>query len=474
MKVTIIHCSFIYTGGGERIVLEQISHLKNSGYEVECYAPIVDYTKCFPDIIKSYNIKTFLPQLPGWFPLRHAVTLLLSCLLVPFFIFRFIKTDIFVGENQPGAWLAYILSRLLRKPYVAFLNHPNRILYPREHEDWATVSDFRFLSKLFAFVRPMLAYLDKVSIIGASERYVNGYFIGREIEKIYGCSWVACPSGTPFLTGYSQRENCEVKKIVIDKPVFSLPFSFPLSLYAHRHFAYLDHAHVTQLREDDQWGSLLGGEIENRFNLRQMAHQDTETLHMMVKNTAPVIKGFDLGQDFVLYTGRHQPWKRIDWLIEIFSLLRQNSVYLVIPGPFTTHTEELQKLAAALHMRDRIIFLGEIDQQELFALYRYAAVYAFPSEREDFGIVVIEAMGQGLPVVAWNVGGPTDTVEDGVTGYLVEGYDKKQYAQRLAELLDNPALRERMGRAGIERVREKFSWQSHLQVLSGAFSQAID
>ncbi len=470
MKITIIHCSFIYTGGGERIVLEQLSHLRGLGYDVDCYAPVVDFNSCFSDIIRSYNIKSFLPQLPHWFPLRHAIILLFSCLLIPFFALKFRSTDLFIGENQPGAWLAFVLSKILNKRYIAFLNHPNRILYPREHEDWATVSDFKFLSKFFAFFRPLLAYFDRISINGASERYVNGYFIGCEIAKIYHSSWVACPSGTSFLNDYSERITSDSVKITSDKPVFTLPF--PSSLYAHRHFSYLDHAHLAQSKQDSQWGSLLGGEIDNKFALRRMMHQSKVACDDP-SGTAHFIKGFDLSQMFILYTGRHQPWKRIDWLIEIFSLIKSQNVYLVIPGPFTSHTVELQRLAVQLGVSDKVQFLGEIDQRELFLLYRRAAIYAFPSEREDFGIVVIEAMGQGLPVVAWDVGGPTDTVVDGVTGYLVSHYDKKMYARKLENLLQDRHLREEMGRAGIELVGAKFSWKNHISVLTQQFSTHI-
>ncbi|MDQ3099154.1 MAG: glycosyltransferase family 4 protein [bacterium] len=470
MKVTLIHCSFIYTGGGERIVLEQLSHLKAAGYTVECYAPIVDFKNCFPDIIREYNIKTFLPQLPRWFPLRHAILLLLSCLLIPFFAFGFRKTDVFIGENQPGAWLAFVLARLLRKPYITFLNHPNRILYPREHEDWATVSDFKFLNTIFRYVKPILSYLDRISITGASKRFVNGYFIGQEIERIYHCDWIPCPSGTNYL------ENIAERTITLHERVEQRYSSVSDSFYPRRHFSYWDNQRHITMEQRKTHGNLVGGEIDNVFLSQHLLYSSDLSSPLML-NTSHNVNGFDITLTFILYTGRHQPWKRIDWLIESFSLLqtihKRTNVYLVIPGSFTPHTLELRELAAQLGVQDYVVFLGDIDQEQLLALYRHATIYAFPSEREDFGIVVIEAMGQGLPVVAWNVGGPTDTVVDGVTGFLVSAYDKHQYSERLNELLEKPFLRLQMGKEGIARVREKFSWDLHVSVLAKGLTDQL-
>jgi glycosyltransferase involved in cell wall biosynthesis len=459
MRITIIHCSFIYTGGGERIILEQIKYLRALGYDVECYAPIYDPRQCFPDIIQQYDIKTFLPQLPSWFPLRHALVLLCTCLFIPLFFFKFFKTDVFLGENQPGAWLAFVLSRILRKPYVVFLNHPNRILYPRPHEDWASVTDFRFLSVLFAYIRPVIAFLDTKSILGATRRLVNGYFIGREIEDIYRCSWTACPSGSPVIGDYLERSISPVKNHLYTystSPYFKYGVSHKFSFRYDPGFIGM---------ECDYLNDFLGKRLHSQFALS--THHYGYTSHRDRSH----INDFNLDNTYILYTGRHQPWKRIDWLIQIFAEVRAHSstdVYLVIRGPFTPHTNVLRRLACELSIADRVVFIDENGQNDLFKLYKNAAIYAFPSEREDFGIVVIEAMGQGLPVVAWNVGGPTDSVVNEETGYLVEPYNRDAYAQKLVYLLENEHVREIMGRAGIARVKKLFSWERHIAVLEKA------
>jgi glycosyltransferase involved in cell wall biosynthesis len=443
MKIALLHCSFIYTGGGERIVLEQIYHLKKNGHDVVCYAPVLDKTKCFPDILDSYNIRTFLPQLPSWVPFRFGLLLLLTCIFAPFFFYKFRSVDLFLGENQPGIWLAFVLSKILRKPYVAYLNHPNRMLYPRPNEDWASVKDFKYLSLLFKWVRPLLSYLDRVSVLAAKDRLVNGVFIGKEIENIYHCSWMSCPSGTFYIDHYLDRtQNRYIREK--NTPVFELPSDW----YVTNRLAYYNNPHTFEKLPEQEYSSKF-----------------------------LQVNSFIIDKPFVLYTGRHQPWKRIDWLVEIHALvlkkLQKKELYLVIPGPFTDHTLELQKLAQKLGVLDSVLFLGEIGQQDLHRLYRNATVYAFPSEREDFGIVVIEAMGYGLPVVAWNVGGPTDTVVDGKTGYLVKPYDKNAYANAILILVQNPELREFFGRSGIDRVKSSFSWERHVRILESAVEKAV-
>ena len=78
---------------------------------------------------------------------------------------------------------------------------------------------------------------------------------------------------------------------------------------------------------------------------------------------------------------------------------------------------------------------------------------------------IVEAMGVGTPVVAWDNGGPTVTVRDGVTGFLVEPYDTEAFAERLLRLVTCPQVAERMGRASHRRARQFFSYERHVRLL---------
>src|SRR4029077_6669038 len=116
LNIAVFHCGFVYSGGGERIVLEEVRGLRQRGHAVVCFAPTLHRENCYPDFIDEIGVKTFLPQLPAGFPLRDAIAMSLSSLLAPVLAFRFRDADVFVGANQPSAWIAYCMARLLRKP----------------------------------------------------------------------------------------------------------------------------------------------------------------------------------------------------------------------------------------------------------------------------------------------------------------------------------------------------------------------
>jgi glycosyltransferase involved in cell wall biosynthesis len=104
-------------------------------------------------------------------------------------------------------------------------------------------------------------------------------------------------------------------------------------------------------------------------------------------------------------------------------------------------------------------WLGHIaDRHQIHALFSQATVFAMPSLCEPFGLVLIEAMSHGLPVVGTTVDAMGEIVEEGKTGFLVPKGDVEALAQRLVQLLESPALCASMGEAGRLRVQERFLW----------------
>ena len=118
----------------------------------------------------------------------------------------------------------------------------------------------------------------------------------------------------------------------------------------------------------------------------------------------------------------------------------------------------LTALAHDLGVSDRVDLRGRIDRDAVAPLLRSADVVACAPWYEPFGIVPLEAMACGAPVVATAVGGLVDTVVDGVTGIHVPPRDPAALARALGRLLGDAALRARLGRAGAERVRTRFTW----------------
>ena len=119
----------------------------------------------------------------------------------------------------------------------------------------------------------------------------------------------------------------------------------------------------------------------------------------------------------------------------------------------------LSELAASLEMDGNVRFAGTVPHGELPWHYNAADVLLAPSYYESFGLVALEALACGTPVVAARTGGLSTLVRDGETGYLVPLHTPECYADRIEVLLANDALREAMGRAGRQRA-EALAWDA--------------
>lgn len=197
-RIAIFHCGFTYSGGGERIVIEEVMGLRRRGYEVECYAPTVDASRCYPDLLGDVRVRTFLPQLPTWFPFREALQMAAASLLMPLYAWRFGGVDAIVGCNQPSAWIAWWAARLIDVPYVIYLNQPNRLVYPRNIDrqtGWVANADYRLLAEVVLRATRFVAWADRRSVQEADQLLVNGGYIGDIIRGIYKRDAIDCPAG---------------------------------------------------------------------------------------------------------------------------------------------------------------------------------------------------------------------------------------------------------------------------------------
>lgn len=124
------------------------------------------------------------------------------------------------------------------------------------------------------------------------------------------------------------------------------------------------------------------------------------------------------------------------------------------------------------HVRRAIRPLPWIPYEELQTAYAASDVVTVPSlYLDNFPTITLEAMRAGRPVVGTCFGGTPEAIEDGVTGYVVNPRDTKLYAERLAQLLQDPALAERMGKAGQERIRKTFSIDRYVAELLALFQK---
>ncbi len=137
------------------------------------------------------------------------------------------------------------------------------------------------------------------------------------------------------------------------------------------------------------------------------------------------------------------------------------AIYLVV-GPGEEESR-LNGLVKKLGLNDRVIFTGEVEEEELPLYYAACDVFIMPSDIEGFGIVFLEANACGKPVIGGKVGGITDAIIDGATGLLVDPFDINQIANALIKLLTKPGLAQKLGEKGRERIEKELNWKRMAQ-----------
>jgi glycosyltransferase involved in cell wall biosynthesis len=196
---------------------------------------------------------------------------------------------------------------------------------------------------------------------------------------------------------------------------------------------------------------------------------NTELFHPIDRRQARKEVGLDPEEKVVLYVGRVLPRKGIDNVVQGFAELAQRVSYplrLVIVGGETDSAlpendpelGRLAEIASNLGIRPRVEFAGRRAQAVLPFYYSASDVCVTTPWYEPFGMVPLEAMGCGIPVIAAMVGGLKYSVVDAVTGYLVPPKDPSSLANRLELLLAHDDLRLRLGSNAQKRVERWFTW----------------
>ena len=213
---------------------------------------------------------------------------------------------------------------------------------------------------------------------------------------------------------------------------------------------------------------------------------DLSHFYPIPEDEAKEVIGIPPCDQVVLFVGRIEPLKGIDTLIEAIAYLRglegseDLSFCLAIIGgdPDSTPEEQtaemrrLKELCRLNGLEDLVTFLGKRDQDMLPYYYSAAEAVVVPSHYESFGMVALEAMACGTPVVASQVGGLAYLVQDGVTGYTVPSSDVKALAGRLGDLIRDKSLRERLGKQAAESA-QAFSWEIIARQIRDQYQELI-
>jgi len=214
---------------------------------------------------------------------------------------------------------------------------------------------------------------------------------------------------------------------------------------------------------------------------------DTGHFYPIPPDEAKQFIGIPPENRMVLFVGRIEPLKGVDTLIRSMSCLRVSEkdkpADLVIiggdpdaaPEVMTAEMTRLQQLCRELCLDHMVVFLGKRSQDTLPYYYSAAEVLVMPSHYESFGMVALEAMACGTPVIASQVGGLAFLVQDGITGYQVPDGDADALCNKLSLLLGNPAQRLQMGIQAADYARG-YAWENIatqlIQVYQGLLKNA--
>jgi D-inositol-3-phosphate glycosyltransferase len=190
------------------------------------------------------------------------------------------------------------------------------------------------------------------------------------------------------------------------------------------------------------------------------------------------------GLRLALYVGRLQAHKGPDVAVRTLAEAvardpetARDLMLAIVGGPSGTgqgaDVTRLMELAGALGVSDRVMLYPPLPQARLADVYAAADVVLVPSRSESFGLVALEAQACGTPVVAAAVGGLRFVVADGRTGFLVEGHDPADHADRLLQILRDPRLAEDLGeRAAREALR--FTWDATAAELASIYRELVE
>jgi glycosyltransferase involved in cell wall biosynthesis len=189
-----------------------------------------------------------------------------------------------------------------------------------------------------------------------------------------------------------------------------------------------------------------------------------------IKNQESVRQKYDLPEKFILFLGTLEPRKNIAAIIQAFEVLNTKyqiqNTNLVITGKKGWLYDDLFKLAenvGAGHcpgLKDKIKFIGYVDEADKSALYNLASLFVFPSFYEGFGLPPLEAMSCGCPVIASTAFALSEVVGD--AGILVDPYNINDLAEAMKLVLNNEELKNRLIQKGIKRAK-LFNWERAAQ-----------
>ena len=167
-------------------------------------------------------------------------------------------------------------------------------------------------------------------------------------------------------------------------------------------------------------------------------------------------------KDIVLFVGaldKAHYFKGVEYLLQSFASIKNKNSVLVIVGDGDLRGYYM-KLAERLGLKNRTLFTGRVPSKDLPKYYASAYIVVLPSITmgEAFGLVLVEGMATGKPVIATNLPGVRTVVDNGINGYIVEPKNIEELSRRVSYLLENEKIRKKFGKNGRKKIEKMYSW----------------
>ncbi|MFH1002840.1 MAG: glycosyltransferase family 4 protein [Chloroflexota bacterium] len=218
-----------------------------------------------------------------------------------------------------------------------------------------------------------------------------------------------------------------------------------------------------------RWFRRLDGKIAVSRSAAEFARQYFPGYYNIIPNGVDLghfnpevspIAEFDDGKINLLFVGRLEKRKGLNYLLKAYQEVKavRPDSRLIVVGPGTRLRRKYQKQVKQHCLQD-VFFTGYVSYDQLPRYYQTADIYCSPAtDCESFGIVLLEAMAMGKPVVASGIDGYAEVVDDGVNGLLVPPRDSHSLAQALLSLMGDAARRQQMGARGLQKARN-YAWE---------------
>ena len=184
-----------------------------------------------------------------------------------------------------------------------------------------------------------------------------------------------------------------------------------------------------------------------------------------------ILTQYNLEDSFVvLFVGRVAPVKGLEYLIKAANLLKDQPIKFLIVGPFkymfhegnsiSNYAKLLLNLVRKYDLQKRVIFTDAVPRSDLPKFYAACDVFVLPSVYEAMGMVLVEAMSAGKPLIGSKVGGIPEIIKEGKNGLLFEPMNFKKLAEMILILMEDEKLRSKMGKSSRKMAEDFFSWEN--------------